>query len=402
MLGYLPPLLPPQRTPLEIFDVYEAESRWARRGAARVPWFVYRDDPFWTPPLLADRRRATDAGQRASPPEEIALFYAESRSLTAVNPITGSLAVWVSSAEGVGAFGLFEAINNNEIIQALFEKGERWLFEHAGTVNSVRGPISLQPLRLSGLLIDGFGERPGGLLPYNPPYYPDALEEAGYERGIQWVSYVFELGKVEQARGRAPRVSGKDAPSTALHSAQDAASLEPASHLVRWRVLADRYAGLNQDLIPGLPDCLEEYAAQGRVTSSDLSRQGRYLVNSLLARALVSVTPNDGRPAHACLAIPDPQEGLRWANGTLAPVGLAAFRLALARTRRLHVFPAVAEESREGLYDAYDLLFAEALARGYETAVIAPIEDRDERSAEILTAFGARVSHRYTLHNKDL
>jgi hypothetical protein len=96
--------------------------------------------------------------------------------------IIGGIAVWLpadSQGSSIAHFGMFEVTNNPEVAETLIEAAESWLVEQF-PIEAIRGPFSLDGRQPPGLLTDGFDVRSAPGLPYNPPYYPEIIEGAGY------------------------------------------------------------------------------------------------------------------------------------------------------------------------------------------------------------------------------
>jgi GNAT superfamily N-acetyltransferase len=79
----------------------------------------------------------------------------------------------------IGMFGSFESIRRSEIAAALTCEAEKWLT--AQGMDTIRGPIN--PVEECwGSLYGGFDRPATFLMPYNPPYYNEFLEQLGYEK----------------------------------------------------------------------------------------------------------------------------------------------------------------------------------------------------------------------------
>lgn len=118
--------------------------------------------------------------------------------------------MWADHQKDDGCFGLFEAINHPDLVEALCSTAEVWLFEHAPRLRSACGPLSLEPFRPAGLLVDGFDALPAAFLSYNPPYYPELVLQAGYEPGPAQHAYELDLAAAGEI-ARTVRVVGPDA-----------------------------------------------------------------------------------------------------------------------------------------------------------------------------------------------
>jgi len=395
---YLPPLIGPLSGAEARFDVFAATSPWQRRDAARVPWAVYRRDRRWTPPLLREWQRMLDPARGSWLTQSAhALFLAETRNLGLGDQVAGRLAAWADPQGGSGCFGLFEAINNPDLVEALFSAAEAWLFEYVAGLRSVRGPLGLEPFRPAGLLVDGFAAQPAAFLPYNPPYYPELVSSAGYEPGPAQHAYQLDLSAAAGAGGGvgSVRVAGVDA--------------WPA-----WRsVVADLYGQAlpGQTAQPdtdaggaasaGMPLALVNLLADGEDVR--LGLEGRLAVRWLQRRLLVAVVEAAGQPVAAALVLPDISRALRLANGRLLPFGWLPYALSVRGTRRLHCLPAAVLPAWQGQGVAlalYRALSGAALAGGFISATAGPFWADDEVSAQAMNMLGATRRWTYRIHSK--
>ena len=78
----------------------------------------------------------------------------------------------------VGFFGFFEAIDDQDVANALLETAAKWL--RGRGFDTMRGPASFSTNDEAGLLVDGFDTPPVLMMPHNPLYYLSLLERAGF------------------------------------------------------------------------------------------------------------------------------------------------------------------------------------------------------------------------------
>ncbi len=162
-----------------------------------VPMRVYANDPYWVPPL-----RQEVAKQFA--PENPFFQYGKLQRFIAVSEVdnepqvVGRIVAAVNQRlierEGqVGLFGFFECIADFAIAQALFNTACQWLREQGMSV--ARGPIDLSTHNNCLFLVDGFDSPPMVMTAYNPPYYPEFLEQDGWHKAKDAYAYDFRLDK---------------------------------------------------------------------------------------------------------------------------------------------------------------------------------------------------------------
>ncbi len=164
--------------PLVIKPVENIEER---KAFLRFPWKVYKDDPYWVPPIFSERVHFTD-------PEKNPFFqHSEAQLYMALRgeEIVGTIAAFTNGRhneiqnENIGFFGFFEVLEDYEAAEALLKTAEKWAQEKGHT--ALRGPAQWNTNDECGLLVDGFDDSPRILMTYNPRYYVDFVEKAGFK-----------------------------------------------------------------------------------------------------------------------------------------------------------------------------------------------------------------------------
>jgi hypothetical protein len=166
----------------------------------KFPWKVYKDNPYWVPPLISERKRFLNP--RSNPffsHAEVGLFLAYKN-----NDIMGRIAAVVDSQyikyhkEHAGYFGLFECLPDYPVASALFQKVESWLKERG--MKHILGPMNLSTNHECGLLIEGFDMSPVVMMPYNPPYYKEYLERYGFKKAKDLYAYFVDFSKYTEGQ----------------------------------------------------------------------------------------------------------------------------------------------------------------------------------------------------------
>ncbi len=147
-----------------------------------LPYTLHRGDPLWVPPLRMDVRKMLS---RDTNPffdhSDAEYFLAEERG-----KVVGRIAAIHNRRHNefhqdrVGFFGFFESTDNQEVANALFKAVGDWLRQR--NLDTVRGPTSLSTNDECGLLVEGIDTPPTILTPYNPPYYVELVEAAGFAK----------------------------------------------------------------------------------------------------------------------------------------------------------------------------------------------------------------------------
>lgn len=101
--------------------------------------------------------------------------------------------------EKTGWFGFFECYHNQETANDLFQAAEAWL--QARGMTRCLGPANPSSNDEFGLLVEGFDRPPVLLMTYNPPYYQELIEAAGYTKEKDLYAYLLS-----QKTSRTPKL----------------------------------------------------------------------------------------------------------------------------------------------------------------------------------------------------
>ena len=145
----------------------------------KMVWPIYKGDPNWVPPVIADRKKLLD--KKRNPfyrPAEMEMFLAEENG-----KVVGRVAAIINRNHNlthhdkVGFFGFFESIDSQPVADLLLSTAEKWLAERGMT--EMRGPVNPSMNDEVGLLVEGFDDPPQILMTYNPKYYSVLIESFG-------------------------------------------------------------------------------------------------------------------------------------------------------------------------------------------------------------------------------
>ncbi len=150
---------------------------------------LYAGNPYYVPPLV------TDDVNTLSPGVNPAFDFCEAKSFMAyrdgkpVGRITGIINNLVNRRTGEKSvrFAFVDFINDDEVVDALFDAVERWGKEKGMT--SIVGPLGFTDMDHEGMLVDGFEEVGTMATIYNYPYYPRHMERMGFGKDVDWVEF---------------------------------------------------------------------------------------------------------------------------------------------------------------------------------------------------------------------
>lgn len=152
-------------------------------------WNFYKNDPNFAPPVIVDRMKLLNTDTNPFyQHSKIQLFLAYRE-----NVIVGRIAAITNDNHNethhdkVGFFGFFECENNHETAKLLYNTAEEWLKEQG--MEYCRGPVNPSMNDENAFLIEGFDSPAMVLMPYNPKYYLDLTENAGYSKAKDLFAY---------------------------------------------------------------------------------------------------------------------------------------------------------------------------------------------------------------------
>ena len=147
------------------------------------PWKIYRNDPLWVPPILADRWKTVDPERGVFFKRGIAEFWGAYRNGQLVGTI--STAIDKKANENVNkkdcVFGFFECVKDRDVAFALFDHAKAWAIDHGQ--DSLYGPFNLDYEDGYGILIEGRDRPPVILCGHTTNYYQGFIEAYGFKPG---------------------------------------------------------------------------------------------------------------------------------------------------------------------------------------------------------------------------
>jgi hypothetical protein len=351
----------------------------------RLPFALYRGDPLWVPPVVAEVRRTLDPERNPYFADAALRLFVAYRDGTPA----ARLAVVISRAHerafGVRSafFGFFESANDEDIARRLFDEAEAYGRANGATI--LEGPFNPHHYSELGLQIDKFGTAPSFFQPYNPAYYGELLEKAGFRAAAR-----FQTMKNDDLETTLFRRFGALTAATCRreYSVRPFSLKSKARDLEFMREVNNDAFAVNWHFLPLSP---EEYA---------FSAQHMELVTR---PDFIQFVEFQGRPVGVLHCVLDVNPLLRAWNGTAGPVKLLRFLHGRRAVKTIILFTvAIKEEHRRS--HVSQLLLAEfcRMARGFEraeTTWLAPDNLPALRAAECL---GMREDKHFAVYAKEL
>jgi len=284
-----------------MITVAPVRSRAERRAFIELPYRLYRGDPCWVPPLRSEVAELLDPRRHPFHRHaEVELFLARrGRVVGRIAAIKNDLHIQVHN-EPVGFFGFFECENDPETAALLLDAAGAWLRERGLSI--MRGPASFSSNEEWGMLVQGFGIPPVIMMPYNPPWYPELLEQLGFRKAKDLLAYYRGHAQEPERLARMAEVLAR-------------------RHRIVVRPLEKRRYWHEVERIIAIYNSAWERNWGFVPMTDDEVRHLAKKMKRVLDPDLVAFAEVDGATAGFTLGIPDLNRALKHAGGRLWPFG---------------------------------------------------------------------------------
>ena len=369
-------------------DVRAVENPRDLQTFILLPWKLYRHDPNWVPQLRMDQRNLLDPAKNPFFEHARARHWLAWRDGEVVGRISAIVNENYNQFQGekTGFFGFFESVEDPLVSRALFAEAERWLREQG--MELMRGPTNPDTNNTLGLLVDAFDRPPAVYMPYNPPFYPGLVEDAGLSKAKDL--YAYYMADITPISDKIRRVSElvRKRHNVTIRSAR-LKHIDEEIELVK--VIYNDAWTRNWGFVPW--------------TDSELEHLGRELKPVAVAD-LVLLAFVDGEPAGFSLALPDFNQALKHnRSGRLLPFGLLKI---LWHSRHINLLRVLAMGVRHKYrhlgIDAifYYETYSRGTRLGYHQGEFSWILEDNEPMRLVLEKWGAHVYKTYRLFDKEI
>ena len=373
--------------------VRPVETRKDKKAFVDFAWEAYRGDPAWVPPLKDEVHGLITPGKNPWFEHARAQLWLAERGGRVVGRISGQVddLVHQHMGKGVGQWGFFDALDG-ESAAALIKTAEDWLRGQGMT--SALGPISLSIWDEPGLEIEGFEEPPTAMMGHHRPEYRAWIEEAGYEKAKDLLTYELDITHWEDPKIDRLIAMGERNPHIRIRMVDKSRFNEEARVILN--LLNDAWSS-NWGYVP--------------LTEAEIAYAGKKL-KPIIFNELVRIAELDGEPVAFMLTIPDINELTADLNGELFPFNFIKllWRLRKPRTRRLRVpLMGVSRKLHHSrLASQLAFMMIEYTRRDATTKYGAThgefgwILEDNKGMLSIAQLPGAEVNHRYRIYQKQL
>lgn len=150
---------------------------------------LYKGNPYHVPNIVQDELMTLDKDKNPAFEFSEAVYYLAYKNGKVVGRIAGLInynanEIWNQSH---ARFGFVDFINDNEVVDALFDKVSEWA--RSKGMDMLHGPMGFTDMDNEGMLVEGFDQLGTMSTIYNYAYYPRQLERLGFVKDQDWKEY---------------------------------------------------------------------------------------------------------------------------------------------------------------------------------------------------------------------
>ncbi|HCC68383.1 MAG TPA: N-acetyltransferase [Nitrospiraceae bacterium] len=284
---------------LEVLPVWDKR---AFKEFLVFPFRLYKDNPFWVPPLLSEVRAQFSSENPFFKHTEILPFIAKIDRKTVGRIVAIHNKNYIDfHQESAGFFGFFECIEDLAVAKALLKEVSNWL-KNKG-LNIMLGPMNFSSNEEWGLLINGFDRSPMLMMPYNFPYYAGLIEGCGLKKAKDLYAYIMDIPD--------------SLPEKALRVADIAERHRITVRPINTRAFQKEMAVFKQVY----NSILEKNWGFIPMDKEEIDYMGSRL-KSIIVAELALVAEHNGEPIGFMLILPDFNFVLKKLRGRLTPIGI--------------------------------------------------------------------------------
>ncbi|WP_291492223.1 hypothetical protein, partial [Desulfurella sp.] len=285
--------------------IIEANSTNSLKEFIDFPFLLYQKDKFWVPPLRFEEKKLFVPKNPFYKNAKIKLFLYKKDGKT-LGRIAAIVNKWHNDyhKDKVGFFGFFECINDNEVAGALFDAASDYLKQNG--LKSIRGPANPSLNHTCAVLYEGYFQEPVYMMPYNPKYYIELLENYGFKKAKDL--YAFYLSVANKPDQKYIELSKKIAKKYNVTLRNLSKKHFERDLEILWDIYSKAWAN-NWGFVPPTK---EEFF----YLSNDMK--------NLVSSELVIIAEKDGVPCAYSAIIPDFNYVLKKAKGSITPLNLVS------------------------------------------------------------------------------
>ena len=188
-------------------DIKKVSTQMDYQTFVEFPFTLYKDNPFWVPPLVKDEIETLDLKLNPVYQNATASLFLAFKNGEVVGRVA-AIINWIEVKEikkNKVRFGWFDFVDDINVSKTLLEAVIS--FGKNLKMETIEGPVGFSNLDKAGMLIEGFNEPNTIITLYNFPYYSKHLEKLGFNVAAKWVEYEIKIDDFESSPERVKRFS---------------------------------------------------------------------------------------------------------------------------------------------------------------------------------------------------
>ena len=353
------------------------------------PFRLYRDSALWVPPFVSEVRDQLDPNKHPFYQHSQAAFFLALEE----GEVVGRVAVLDNARynryrdEQTAFFYHFDVVDDRRVSRALFDAAFDWA--RGRGLDLLWGPKGFMAADGQGLLIEGFEHRPALGIPYNYPYYGELLEDAGFEKQLDFVSCLID---------REIDISNR------FLEVADKVRRRRGFRVVRLHTKAELRAVILR-VAAAYNSAFVEVQGYVPITEAEAQAIGDRIL-SIADPELIPLLMKDDDIVGFVLAYPDLSAAIQRCRGRLWPTGWYYLMREFKRTRWLNVNGGAILEPYRGL-GGNALLYAElyrtlTASDQYRFADLVQVQETNTRMMRELAALEARPYKKHRIYRRPL
>jgi GNAT superfamily N-acetyltransferase len=171
------------------YPIHEVTTRDEMRAFVCYPYRLYRESPYYVPPIRAEELKTLDPGTNPAFHHCRARYWIARSKHGVVGRIAGILNTSYNERWKCRRmrFGWFDFEDDPQLAMELLRRVEEWAAEEG--MEAVHGPMGFTNFDPAGMLVEGYDQLPTLAELYNHPYYMHHIEAAGYRKEVDWVEF---------------------------------------------------------------------------------------------------------------------------------------------------------------------------------------------------------------------
>lgn len=177
-------------------EVRLVSSRKELKQFIVFPFTLYKNNPYWCPPLTFDERNTLRKDKNPAFAYCEAEYWMVYRGKQPVGRIAGIInhKEITHGHASLVRFNWIDFVDDPEVSRLLVETVMEW--GRAKGMTGIHGPLGFTDMDPEGMLIEGFDQISSLAAIYNYPYYNDHIQSLGFRKATDWIQFEIKVPAV--------------------------------------------------------------------------------------------------------------------------------------------------------------------------------------------------------------